>query len=300
MNLKIKFLTLAAAAALTASAQIAYKVEGNGLREPSVLFGTHHLAPLSCYTRHPEAVEGFQRAKRVVGEVDMASMGDPAVAGIMYEHMVAPADSLMSRLIPAERYADYDRLFTVAVAKTMPGTSLAALDHFKPQVAASLVAVAGVMDDLQDFNPEEQLDSWFQVEGLRQGKETVALETAEQQADFLYCSMPVAVQLEGLLEALDNPEKQRESARSLNAAYLAEDLDKLLELSKPENPREEAFMELLLDHRNEAWMQKLPELLGEGPLFVAVGALHLAGEKGLVEQLRRMGYTVTAIGRQGK
>ena len=35
------------AIAVPASAQVLYKVEGNGLESPSYVFGTHHLAPIS-------------------------------------------------------------------------------------------------------------------------------------------------------------------------------------------------------------------------------------------------------------
>jgi uncharacterized protein YbaP (TraB family) len=36
-------------------------------------------------------------------------------------------------------------------------------------------------------------------------------------------------------------------------------------------------------------------LLDEGGVFIAVGALHLSGEKGLVALLREAGYTVTPV-----
>jgi uncharacterized protein YbaP (TraB family) len=42
-------------------------------------------------------------------------------------------------------------------------------------------------------------------------------------------------------------------------------------------------------------MKKLPKLMSEQPLFVAVGALHLTGESGLMNQLRKKGYTLTPI-----
>ena len=42
-------------------------------------------------------------------------------------------------------------------------------------------------------------------------------------------------------------------------------------------------------------MQQLPRLMKEGAAFVAVGALHLIGETGLVSQLRQQGYTVTPV-----
>jgi uncharacterized protein YbaP (TraB family) len=53
--------------------------------------------------------------------------------------------------------------------------------------------------------------------------------------------------------------------------------------------------ESLLDERNNQWIEQLPKLMKEQSLFVAVGALHLTGESGLVNQLRKKGYTLTPI-----
>jgi uncharacterized protein YbaP (TraB family) len=36
-------------------------------------------------------------------------------------------------------------------------------------------------------------------------------------------------------------------------------------------------------------------ILARGNVFMAVGALHLIGDEGLVELLRKKGYTVTAV-----
>jgi uncharacterized protein YbaP (TraB family) len=37
-------------------------------------------------------------------------------------------------------------------------------------------------------------------------------------------------------------------------------------------------------------------ILAKGSAFIAVGALHLPGPDGLVEEFRKAGYTVTAVG----
>jgi uncharacterized protein YbaP (TraB family) len=51
----------------------------------------------------------------------------------------------------------------------------------------------------------------------------------------------------------------------------------------------------MIKDRNKEWMKKIPSLLKTGAQFIAVGALHLAGPYGLVEQLKQIGYTVTPI-----
>ena len=49
----------------------------------------------------------------------------------------------------------------------------------------------------------------------------------------------------------------------------------------------------LIDERNLRMRDRLLPILEKGDAFVAVGAMHLSGETGLVELLRQSGYTVT-------
>ena len=52
---------------------------------------------------------------------------------------------------------------------------------------------------------------------------------------------------------------------------------------------------LIFDERNNYWMKKIPDLIEENSCFIAVGAGHLGGERGIINQLRELGYTVNRI-----
>ena len=51
----------------------------------------------------------------------------------------------------------------------------------------------------------------------------------------------------------------------------------------------------MIYNRNKAWAEKLPTIMKAAPTFVAVGALHLPGEKGLLKLLKSQGYTVEPV-----
>ena len=55
------------------------------------------------------------------------------------------------------------------------------------------------------------------------------------------------------------------------------------------------FEEKFIWSRHDAMVRKIEGYLGESRErhFIAVGSLHLAGERGLVEMLARRGYVVT-------
>lgn len=55
------------------------------------------------------------------------------------------------------------------------------------------------------------------------------------------------------------------------------------------------LMKNILVDRNYKWMEKIPTLIQENPCFIAVGAVHLGGEDGLIKLLRRKGYKVEPV-----
>lgn len=283
-------------AVFPASAQIFYKVEGNGLAAPSYLFGTHHLAPLSFLDNFSDLPEAMKQTQAVVGEIDMT--GNPMQLQMeMSKYMMAPADSTLSALVSPDLYADMCRKFKPL--SPMEGLELPMLDGMRPMVVTTMISLSMIQKSLPGFDPTQQLDSHFQKIYKEAGKSVIPLETASQQAELLYCSTPILKQLETLQEALDSPKKIEDSADRLNKAYLNQDLEDMISLSKQEND-DPAFMLAMLDRRNHNWMQVLPEIMAARPSLVVVGALHLAGEEGLVNLLRKAGYTVTAINQPAK
>lgn len=278
------------AIAVPASAQVLYKVEGNGLESPSYVFGTHHLAPISVIDQFG-AKAPYERVSQVVGEIDM-TQDQMVLMQAMQPHMMAPADSTLSKVIAPEDFTVISEEFKKWAP--MQGMELSMLDMMKPMAVTTMIAATMAQQAMPGFNPAEQLDSWFQLQGKNEGKKIIPLETVEQQATVLFDSTPISYQAEALVELLKDPSKALENTKALTEAYNNQDLDKMLKLSEDEDEHPE-FMIALLDKRNADWLTKLPAIFKEGPTFVAVGALHLAGDKGIVEGLRKLGYKVTPV-----
>ena len=55
------------------------------------------------------------------------------------------------------------------------------------------------------------------------------------------------------------------------------------------------FSATMINKRNHVMADRAARYLSKGGAFIAVGALHLQGQEGLVELIRRQGYTVTAV-----
>jgi len=131
------------------------------------------------------------------------------------------------------------------------------------------------------------------------GLKVVPLETLEQQLSFLE-GMPMSMQLSLLDQAIAESGRVREAHEQMVAAYLENDLQKLQALT------DEEFLAIGLDERNyffaagivarnRRMLDSLLPYLKDNSVFVAVGALHLPGDDGLLGLLRKNGYELKPL-----
>lgn len=131
------------------------------------------------------------------------------------------------------------------------------------------------------------------------GMQVVGLETLEQQLSFLE-NMPMEQQIELLDHALEDFSQVADVHRQMIESYLSGDLNVLqkeaeLQMSRLDPASRQYFMEQGIDQRNLRMMEALKPHLGDGTVFIAVGALHLPGDKGLISLLREQGLDVTPL-----
>lgn len=277
------FLTLS----LSLNAQLLYKVEGNGLSFPSYIFGTHHAAPLSILDSIKGYNEAFENSSVIVGEIDLSELDNYTTESIKY--VMAGDGEELSNLLSAEDYALADSTFT-----SLTGLNLRLFNNVKPMVLSTIITKAVMSREFEGMNIDSALDLYFQTEGKKEGKKILGLETAEDQMEILFNGMTIKEQLDQLMDGLKNPEEIIASIQELNKAYLNQNLDELVEIySRAEMSPE--YKAKLVDNRNEAWVSILPEILQENSCFVAVGALHLPGENGILKKLEEKGFSISPI-----
>lgn len=278
-------------ASLSLEAQLLYRISGNGLDQPSYIFGTHHLAPASM----PDSINGlkdaFNEAECIIGELDM-TQPQITLALSMQPYMTAPADSTLTKLFSPEKFALLNDKFKTI--NSMPGIDLYALDNLKPIAVCNFITLALFQNTMPGYDPSFQIDSFLQQEGKSAGKKIMAFETPEEQANLLFNFQPLTAQAKSLEEMLEDPDNVVELALQLNQAYLSQNLDELYQLSLKENSQPE-FMEALIDKRNNAWIPSIVNTIATTPTLIVCGALHLPGEDGIINLLKNNGFDVIPI-----
>lgn len=261
-----------------------WKVSGNGLAKPTYLFGTYHFLSNAFVDTLKAVKEAYAASDAVVGELIM----DSSLQAPMREAALLKGTTLKQEL-PDTVYARAAAWFAREAS-----LDLAKLDGLNP-VSVMMFALAITQQKyFPNKSGEVQLDTYFQEMARRDSKKIIGLEDIHMQIKAMYGQLTVQRQAALLYDAVKEEDGLKKMIGTMNKAYVfqnLEDLQKLMYGSTYE-PQE---MKALLDDRNNHWMQQLPRLMKEQPLFVAVGALHLTGQTGLVQQLRKIGYTVTPV-----
>lgn len=288
---KFSLVLALAAIAISANAQLLWKISGNGIQKPSYIFGTHHVAPPTMIDSVKGASEALAGAEKVYGEIDMSVMNDMGAMMKMQQATMAPADSTLSKVFSADELKKIDAMLTEAGA---PVTT-AMLEPVKPATLSNLIALGLAKKAFPDFDPMQQLDATIQVTAAQKGKPVGGLETLDSQIELLY-GTPISLQAADIRKSIDDIESCVESTRLMSEAYLAHDINKLYDIfTDPKNGMTEPEAERMIYKRNNAWVDILTGLLPTASIFIAVGAGHLPGEKGLINLLRKAGYNVEPI-----
>jgi hypothetical protein len=258
-----------------------WKIEMPGVAA-SYLFGTYHSND-SRITKLPCPVkEVFDRSASYTMEVITNGAGIVAMAEAMFfNDGTTLKDVLGEPLYQETRHA----VDTSGVAQ--PGS----IDRLKPWAVMVMLSAPPGGDGLF-------LDMAMQLDATRRGKPTYGLETMQEQI-AVFNGMRLEDQVVLLRDAVQNYQLTQDAMEELTRAYLRRDLDALLALNdqyKPEDARVyTAMMDRLLVQRNAKMVERMRVRLKEGNAFIAVGALHLPGDKGLLRLLSAAGYHVTRV-----
>ncbi len=123
---------------------------------------------------------------------------------------------------------------------------------------------------------------------------TYSLESIDREAKAIQ-AYPLKDQEAALLHSIANFEKQKAEYLSLEAAYIAGDLDKVFEYTLHPTENNSDFVREFYTMRNLEWLPKIDKMVKSKPSFISIGVSHLEGEQGLLSLLRGKGYTLTPL-----
>lgn len=251
-----------------------WEVSGNGLSKPSYLYGTIHMICSSDYFLSEKTKKAFDASAKLILEIDLS---DPKEMSAM-QQLAMGKEPLSKRLTP-EQLTKLD-----AILKKNTGMTIQQVDAFSLMMIMSLISMKSFgCIDLKFYEMD------FIESARKRNMQIAGLETVKSQFKTLEDAYSDA-EIIALLEESDD-----EETKQLVSEYKKENLEALYTYSTTENVMNAKAKKIMLDDRNLKWITILPELMKKENVFVAVGSAHLAGDLGVINLLRKAGYTVKAV-----
>jgi len=280
------FVQLICSANVSAESSV-WKVSKDG--DHFYLGGTFHLLAPEDHPLPEEFLEAYANAQELIFETDIASA---STAGFQFKIMRAMQfgdDRTLASELSPETYA---RLKAHMDSQQL---SISQFQGFKPWGVAMMITLKEY--EKLGMDPRYGVETYFNELARKDAKEVQSLETTDEQLEFLSSlgTIDGDVNIDYTLRDIENI---RETIDDLKNAWRTGDLS-LLESSKSVVELKENFPDVynaLLTTRNNNWMKQLVTLFDDNAVeIVLVGAMHLAGDDGLISQLRSQGFLVEQL-----
>lgn len=273
-----------------------WKLEKSG-QKPNWLLGTIHLSDPRVTKMPDEAKAAYDAAGTVVLESDEILDQVRASAKLMAKPdlmMFSGTASIRDYLNPA------DQIVLEAGLKKR-GIPLGAVIKMKPYIISSMVAMSPC-ELSRKAHGAPFLDQKLAVEAQAAGKQVRGVETLAEQIEAM-ASLPMDFHVRSLVSIVRYPQYTADMMETTIGLYLTGDIGLVMPASIYFAPEKNdgdlqgiaKFEQRLITDRNHHMADRGEPILAEGNVFMAVGALHLIGDEGLIELLRNKGYTATPI-----
>lgn len=255
---------------------------------PSHVFGTMHSNHPSVLQLSPAATKALKASRALLVEALQNAELDQTLA----QEMVLSDGRKLGDIIGP------DLLAQVNEAAQDYGLPAANLGILRPWAVMFIFSVPKSEMD-RELSGQKALDEALQSYATKQGKTVIGLEKAIELTSFL-SGLSDADQAAMLRMTLLHHDNIEEIFNDIREAYLRGDLDKLhamsREISAGEDPRlNDLFERELIDARNARMVERMMPEIRQGGAFVAVGALHLSGERGILRLLENAGYRIRKV-----
>ena len=282
------------------NAQLLYRITGKNLQSPSYIVGTYHLAPATFIDSIPGANIALGEVEQVCGEVVMSEMSSFVNQRKVQSALMLPDGKSIADVLTLEQMDKLNVYMTSVLGADFNNPMIKmAMGNMTPKAISLQLQLLQYMKGTPNFDPNNLIDSHFQILGKKAGKAIVGFESADFQIELLYKSTPLERQIVQLMCMVENDEFYSLQTKHLTEAYFAQDLAKVFEVFEDKlnsqcdsTPEEE---DRILYDRNSNWVGIMPAMMVEKPTLFVVGAAHLPSERGVIELLRQMGYTVEPV-----
>lgn len=254
-----------------------WKIEGNGLTQPSYLFGTVHMICASNFNMPQKVKTAMDQTAQSYLEINMTAP----------DFVAQTQKAMLSGKSLAAELSKEDYAFVDSVVRLKLNYNLKHLDKLKAGIITAFIMQKSLPCQVMSF--EEEIIKYTKAAN----KNTGGLSSVEEQYSFVDKILETK-DMRSYIERYGDQEMNKIN-QEIATAYLKEDvksLDELLEDFSTTNP--EGYR-LLLPVRNHLWADRMPAIMKDKNTFFGIGSGHLSGKEGVINLLKEKGYKVTPV-----
>ncbi|MGP5156913.1 TraB/GumN family protein [Pseudoalteromonas prydzensis] len=263
-----------------------WKIEKNGVN--SYLFGTVHVGDASMKGLLGKVTKAIDASDKVIVEVDISAISPMEIQRRSLPFMMLKNGKTLQSELSEQNYAKLKEYFS------KKSIDIAMFNNLAPWA----VMVTMMQMEFQNVGFSDQTGIDKQVLAYAKEKKIAVgeLETLEYQMEmFNHLSLLSNEMIEETFEQLADVETY---FITLVDAWKNGDmatLTKYYNESFDDSNYGEISEQVMLIERNNNWVKELTPRIGKEKLFIAVGALHLPEQHGLLKQFNEQGFTVTRL-----
>ncbi len=251
-----------------------WEISGNGIKNPSYLYGTIHMICNDDYFLKEKVNKAFEKTSKLALEINST---DPNELNDMQKSLLGTEP--LTEILTSSQAKELNDLLVKTAGMT--------LDQVKNYTLATVMGLI-TMKSFGCTNIKS-----YEVEFIAKAKETnmkvIGLEKAKEQLDFINN----AYTNQEMIDLLKEMTKEYTKINVDN--YKQENLSNLYVIGTNKKIMNKKIKSFILDQRNKNWVATMPELMQKEAVFFAIGATHLSGKQGAINLLRKAGYQVKPI-----
>jgi uncharacterized protein len=269
-----------------------WEITGNGLQKPSYIFGTIHLLCKDEAALSKELKMVIKDVDKIYFEINMENMMADALA-IMFKMNMRDNKTLKDLLSDEDYNLVKDHFTKKSGMSLLPFTSI---EKMKPLFTQTLLA-----QEQMDCDGSDGMEMKIMAENkLSEVKKPIdGLESASFQVS-IFDSIPYKDQADELVKIIKSKDNNKKSASEdlgeLTKLYKSQNLDSIVAMMQSDKDAlTSKYADLMLYQRNKNWIPVIEKHIKAKTALFAVGAAHLGGTDGVIDLLRKKGYTIKPI-----
>ncbi|NNC83682.1 MAG: TraB/GumN family protein [Flavobacteriales bacterium] len=265
-----------------------WEITGNGMEEPSYLYGTMHVSDKVAFYLGEPFFDALESVDQVALELEPEQWFSEVLGGEMMTNTF--------RMLQRSEYQYFGGSGNWNMLEGRmefpENTNLTIQQIFRSNPSMINQLLFRFYDPSGNFEEETWLDMYIYQSAVKLGKETIGLETFDESMGMMRKAQEAIEKNPRDFSDYDM-QSRYEANEKIEDAYRKGDLDRLDSLSMRLNDK--AYTKYILIERNKKFIEGMDSLMQQAPLFTGVGAAHLPGEEGCIEMLRDLGYTVVPV-----